>query len=354
MAECVVTHQMNLTISIKGASRRHPKLLTVKKYERLKFTNGAKTFENLILVTAVRTDHPCREFIDTMGIYDRDYYRKEPAGHPGNPMNSAKFWPVWQKIIALTAGVFVLQLLFPPLTQWLSLSDDALYRGQIWRLLSYAFVHGNDIFHILMNMLFLYFFGRRLESMYGGKEFGLFYAVAAVFSGLFIVLIDTLFHDSRSTIGASGAVLALVMIYTLHFPRERIYLFGIVPIEMRWLMGFMLIFDLFPVLKQLGGSVSHDGISHAGHLGGALFGYLYFKFHWRISRLADSLSSKGAFKFTKPGPKLKIYNGESSEELDAEVDRILQKINEKGEASLTSKERKTLKNASERYKNRNS
>lgn len=289
-----------------------------------------------------------------MGIYDRDYYRKEPADYSGRPMGGgARFWPIWQKIIALTAGVFVLQLLFPSLTQWLSLSDEALFRGQIWRLLSYAFVHGDDIFHILMNMLFLYFFGRRLESMYGGKEFALFYCVAAVFSGLFIILLDSLFHDSRSTIGASGAVLALVMVYTLHFPRERIYLFGIVPIEMRWLMGFILIFDLFPVLMQLGGTISHDGISHAGHLGGALFGYLYYKFRWRLSRMADSLSSMGSFKFPKRGPRLKIYTEESPEELEAEVDRILQKINAEGEASLTDKERKTLKNASERYKNRN-
>ncbi len=289
-----------------------------------------------------------------MGIHDRDYYRKEPSGFSGSPMKGAKFWPVWQKIIALTAGVFVLQLLFPPLTQWLSLSDEALFRGQIWRLLSYAFVHGNDIFHILFNMLFLYFFGRRLESMYGGKEFGLLYCVAAVFAGLFIILLDSYFQDTASTIGASGAVLALVMLYTLHFPHERIYLFGIVPIEMRWLMGFILIFDLFPILKQLGGNFTPDGISHAGHLGGALFGYLYYKYRWRLSPMMNWFTGKGSFRLPRRGPKLKIYRDESPEILEAEVDRILQKINEKGEASLTSKERKTLKNASERYKNRDS
>ncbi len=301
----------------------------------------------------VRHDAPC-EFINIMGIHDRDYYRKEPAGYSGNPMNNAKSWPVWQKIIALTAGVFVLQLLFQPVvTEWLGLYDGAILKGQIWRFLTYAFAHDiDDIFHILFNMLILYFFGRRLESMYGAKEFGLLYCAAAIFSGLFIILLDLYLGDRSFTIGASGAVLAVSMIYTLHFPREVIRIWGIIPIEMRWLMGFILIYNLYPLLNQLGGRGDSARISYAGHIGGALFGYLYYKFHWRISRLTDSFSRKGSFKFPRRGPKLKIYSGESSENLDAEVDRILQKINEKGEASLTNKERKTLKTASEQYKNR--
>ncbi len=294
------------------------------------------------------------QFENNMGIYDRDYYRKEPAGYSGNPMNSSKFWPVWQKIIALTAGVFVLQILFQPVvTFWLGLYDGALLKGQIWRFLTYAFAHDiDDIFHILFNMLILYFFGRRIESMYGAKEFGLFYCAAAIFSGLFIVLLDFYFADRSFTIGASGAVLAVSMIYTLHFPREIIRIWGIIPIETRWLMGLILIYNLFPLLHQFAGRDNSDGISYAGHLGGALFGFLYYKFHWRISRFTDSILSSNRFKFPSRGPKLKIYSEESSEELDSEVDRILKKINEQGEASLTSKERKTLKNASERYKNR--
>jgi len=294
------------------------------------------------------------EFDKVMGIYDRDYYRKEPAGYSGNPMNSAKSWPMWQKIIALTAGVFVLQLLFhPAMTGWLGLYDSAILKGQIWRLLTYAFAHSiKDIFHILFNMLILYFFGRRIESMYGAKEFGLLYCAAAIFSGLFIVLLDFYFGDHSFTIGASGAVLAVSMIYTLHFPREVIRIWGIIPIETRWLMGFILIYNLFPLLNQFGGRDNSNGISYAGHLGGALFGYLYYKFRWRISRLTDVFSRKSSFKMMGRGPKLKIYSEESPEELEAEVDRILQKINEKGEASLSSKERKTLKTASERYKKR--
>lgn len=291
-----------------------------------------------------------------MGIYDREYYRDESSGFSQKPIGSSmQSWPVWKKIIALTVGVFILQLLFSPVTNWLSLSYSSLMSGKIWTLLTYAFAHSSrDIFHILFNMLLLYFFGRRLESMYGSKEFGLLYCVSAIFAGFFIILLSFIFWDSTPTIGASGAVLALLIIYALHFPREKIYLFGIVPIEIRWVAGFIIIMDLFPVLKQFGGQDSSDGISHAGHLGGALFGYLYYKFRLRLSPLLSGFTSSSRFKMPGRGPSLKIYSEESSKELEAEVDRILQKINEQGESSLTNKERKVLKNASKHYKKRNS
>ena len=289
-----------------------------------------------------------------MGIHDREYYRDESSGFTSRPIGAGmQQWPVWKKIIAITVAVFVLQLLFPGLTDWLSLSINSLTSGKIWTLLTYAFAHSRgEIFHILFNMLLLYFFGGRLESMYGSKEFGLLYCASAMFSGLFIILLGAIFHDSIPTIGASGAVLALLIIYALHFPREKIFLFGIVPIEIRWVAGFIIIMDLLPVLSQLGGQASTDNISHAGHLGGALFGYLYFKYRIRLSPLVNSITSRGGFKMPGRGPNLKVYSEESSEKMDSEVDRILQKINAEGEASLTRKERKTLKDASKRYKNR--
>ncbi|MCA8985196.1 MAG: rhomboid family intramembrane serine protease [Planctomycetaceae bacterium] len=292
-----------------------------------------------------------------MGIENRDYYRDEErrarmqAGLP-----SVNSWPVWQRLVSITFLVFVMQLLFAGFTSWFSLSArDVFQHGQVWRLLTYAFLHApQDIFHILFNMLLLYFFGRRLESMYGSREFGLFYCVSAVFAGICFLGFDLYFHDLASAIGASGAVIAVTILYALHFPHERIYLWGLIAVEMRWLAAFILIIDLHPVLLQLGGGQSLDQVAHTAHLGGALFAWLYYT---RALRLSRWLTWPQEWRILRGGSRhtrLKVYRGDLDENLDGEVDRILAKIQEQGESSLSDAERRTLQKASERYKNRNS
>ncbi|MCG6156802.1 rhomboid family intramembrane serine protease [Rubinisphaera margarita] len=260
-------------------------------------------------------------------------------------------WPVWKKLILITVIAFVGQLFFPLVNIWFDLASEAVLQGQIWRLLTYAFLHDpGNLFHLLFNMLLIYFFGRRLESMYGSREFGLFYCAAAIFAGLCYVAWSMAMADLTPAVGASGAAVALVFLYALHFPREQVMLWGLIAVQMRWLAGFILLVDLLPVLSELGGRGSTDQIAHMAHLGGILFAFLYFKFRLRLAPLTTSFGSSGA----RRNPKLKIYRDEDPQVMEQEVDRILQKIAEKGEASLTSKERKTLTQASERYKNRKS
>lgn len=307
-----------------------------------------------------------------MGIENRDYVGDSYSEYGGGGSflrGQSGGGQIWKKIIIGTVIVFVLQIVTSQeafsVTEWLQLSPDkVVYKGQVWRLLTYAFCHSQyDILHLVFNMLFVWWFGKTIEQMYGSREFLVFYLTSAVVAGLAFVGIAFATGDPTPSVGASGAVMAFLMVYTMHFPRQKIYIWGIIPIELRWLMTFYVIFDLYPVLQTLTSGGGRDGIAHSAHLGGLLFGYLYYRNQWRISNWFSGL--KG-FKWEKKrrvpkGVRLhdpdrdKPVSRKSAKADDAweqDVDRILAKIHEQGEASLTGKERKILKKASDRYKNK--
>jgi membrane associated rhomboid family serine protease len=182
--------------------------------------------------------------------------------------------------------------LYPPerisiVQEWLELdTNKVVHRAEGWRLLTHAFCHARGgIFHILFNMLFLYWFGCTLEMMYGWREFLLFYLAAAVFAGLTYVGVELATGSRIPAIGASGAVMAVVMLYAMHFPREPIRIIWF-SVEMRWLVLFYLIWDLHPVLLALAGDRIFTGVASAAHLGGLAFGFVYAKFDWRLEPIA--------------------------------------------------------------------
>lgn len=250
--------------------------------------------------------------------------------------------------------------------EWCELDTKKVARqGQIWRVLTHAFCHDrHSFFHVLFNMLFLYWFGCTLESMYGSREFLLFYLAAAVIAGLAFVSLDLYTGSSIPGIGASGAVMAVTMLYAMHFPRETICIFWLIPIEMRWLMLLFIIWDLHPVLLALGGDQMFTGIAHAAHLGGLAFGFAYGKSPWRLENLggliaagsrrkpsAGARARKPAASMTDRPPLRLVAEPEPDPEME-QVDEILDKISRSGQDSLNDDERALLRRASERLKNR--
>ena len=241
---------------------------------------------------------------------------------------------------------------------WLELETPKVFYGQIWRLVTCAFCHNrDDVWHIVFNMALLWWWGKTLEGMYGSKEFLCFYLVAAVAASLAFMGLELVTGTQHSMLGASGAVFAVVMLYAVHFPRDRIYIFFILPIEVRWLVFLYAIFDLHPVLKQLSGDGSIDGVAHAAHVGGLAFGFLYWKFQWHVSSCLTGLD-RLRFWFKRrvgAGRQLKVVRADDDDlpaDLDAQVDELLAKIHEHGESSLTEDERRVLKVASERLRSR--
>jgi membrane associated rhomboid family serine protease len=232
--------------------------------------------------------------------------------------------------------------------EWLELDTKKIvHQGQVWRLLTSAFCHDRySLFHLFFNMLCLYWFGSTLETMYGSREFLLFYLTAAVVSGLAYVGLDLQTGSSVPAIGASGAVMAVMMLYTMHFPEQEIRVCWLFPLQMRWVMAFYLIYDLHPILLAMAGDRIFTGIGHAAHLGGLAFGFLYARHSWRLGSL---LSWTPSLKWTRR-PRLRLVT--PTEPKRPRLDELLQKISESGQASLAEEERMILKNASEELKSR--
>lgn len=238
--------------------------------------------------------------------------------------------------------------------EWLDLKPSLVIRGQVWRLLTHSFCHDRSgVIHILFNMLALYWFGVTLEAMYGGREFLLFYLAAAVFSGITTVALDLYIGSDIPAVGASGSVMRVLMLYAIHYPRAiiRVFFFSI---EMRWLVGLYLLFDLYPVLLSLAGDQMYSGIAHAGHLGGLGFAFLYWRLGLNLEKSWERITKGRRQARRLWGTYPKIARLPPEQEQQDHVDEVLKKLHESGVDSLTPAERRTLEEASERLRQRRS
>lgn len=242
-------------------------------------------------------------------------------------------------------------------------ADYVVFRGQVWRLLTYAFLHSTSgPMHLLFNMLVLWSLGRAVEELLGGKEFLWFYLVSAVFAAICYVLFafGMALAGARGIaymLGASGAVRACLVLYALHYPNRKISLFGVFELEARVLVAGLLILDALPLASRIAGFGSSN-VAHTTHLGGALFAWIYFKRQMRLSSITQGFNfgamkrkvkaKRSDLKIYAPAPEPRRKDAVAAETVDA----ILAKISEHGEESLTKSERETLKKASKQYRDR--
>lgn len=226
------------------------------------------------------------------------------------------------------------------LAETLSLTPDVVQKPWLgWKLLTHGFAHAGldsnkTFFHVGMNMLVLFFLGRPIEQKYGRNEFLRIYLLAIVISGMGWVAAQWLTGNlNSSAVGASGAVSAIVALFVFNFPKEKIYLWGVVGMP-AWVVGVLVVgSDLLSSLNPA------SRIAWEAHLVGFAFGTAYFYMKWSFSWLDFGKAGK----VLKSKPKLRIHDpGASEESLKLEADKILGKIAEHGEESLTPKERRTL------------
>ena len=245
--------------------------------------------------------------------------------------------------------------------EWLELSPDkTVYEGQLWRLLTGAFCHDRyGIWHIVFNMLMLYWFGSRLERMYGSREFLLFYLTAAVCSSLAYVGLALYTGSNTPAIGASGAVMGVMMLYVIFYPHETFLLFWVMPVPLWVLLSVYVLYDLHPVLLQLAGDPVFTGVAHAGHLGGLAFGFVYWRFGLRLEPVLDRIRPTRRRRTTYREPAVLAYptgdpvaDGDESDELADRLDAVLRKISEQGSDGLTEAERSILIQASAKFRNK--
>lgn len=266
-----------------------------------------------------------------------NYYYEQPQYNFG--LNRHFTQAVKYLIIANGIIFFLQMLLGDSLIIRFGLLPRLIYtKFYIWQLVSYMFLHG-DFIHILLNMFILWMFGCEIERNLGYKNFLIYYFTCGIGAGIFHVLIFP--NSITPVIGASGAIYGLLAAFAMMFPDRPIMLFPffITLKAKNWVLIFVGISLLFGLVGLTG---RQDGIAHFVHLGGALIGFLFLKYGWRLDKIGNYFKKKTDEKklisLAKKRRKL--------QELRNEVDSILDKINEHGYENLTEKEKKKLKEAS--------
>src|SRR2546427_5236933 len=184
--------------------------------------------------------------------------------------------------------MFFLEQANPGLVQSLELVP-AFIPTHPWTIVTYMFLHAGPT-HLLFNMLGLYFFGPRLELVIGGNRFLALYFTSGIAGALL-----SLFTPTVGIVGASGAIFGVFYGYAHFWPRDRILVWGIVPVEAR------LFVILMTALSLSGGlGIGQSGIAHFAHLGGFVGGFLYFK--WQERHVGAARVRRQAEPAPGPGP----------------------------------------------------
>ncbi len=247
--------------------------------------------------------------------------------------------PWVKRLLIANVVVFLITQADPQLVRELWLYPPFALRRP-WTLVTYMFLHAG-IGHIFFNMLGLYFFGPRLEDRLGSKSFLWLYFL----SGIGGAVASFIFARQYPVVGASAAVFGVLMGFALYWPRERIYLWMILPIE-AWLLAVLLV----AASLYMGVSGTSSGTAHFAHLGGIAFGFGYLKLlEWRRGASRRAFQKQMAPQSSVGVPDrvaLARWKGISTDGLHEinreEVVRLLAKAEDTGSRSLTQAEREFL------------
>lgn len=265
----------------------------------------------------------------------------------------------------------------------------------LFQFVTYQFLHGS-LTHLFFNMFALWMFGCVIEREWGARKFLFFYITCGIFAGvcqelvqfvdyyLFVAgrvpgasVVDVFkslsdnaaFLNHSLTIGASGAVYAILLAFGMTFPNERIFIFPLpIPVKAKWFITFYVVVELLSVWSSY-----HDGVAHIAHLGGMLSGFLlirywrehpdnYFNqngtrqfFDWwskdnmRKSTWRNNFTTTSGFsgqtRTDGTSNNDMEYNARKKERQE-EIDRILDKIRISGYDSLSKDEKRRLFEAS--------
>lgn len=217
---------------------------------------------------------------------------------------------------------------------------------QPWRLFTYMFLHAGP-WHIVFNMLWLWWMGRAVEETLGPRSFTVIYLGSGV-GGALLDVFFAQFLGINYVIGASGAVFGIMVAFAVLYPTMPIHLFLLPPIEARYVVAGLIALNIL----ALGGN---SNVAHIVHLGGAGIGYALMKARqggFDLSGIIRPLENiwyelKGTYKKRESRPKNKnmysVSDVEIVEEVEqTELDEILEKISERGYDALTKEEKRKL------------
>lgn len=193
--------------------------------------------------------------------------------------------PVSLAILVTCLVVWFIQAATPAADIWrhLALSTPGLFAGKLWQLVTYQALHdAGGLTHILFNMLGLLFFGPALERRWGSAAFLRYFLACGIGGGILFIAVAAALGDSAPVVGASGAILGLLVAWALIWPTRQILLALVIPIEIRHAVLILVLIDL--MLAWLG-SMGGNATGAVAHLGGALTGWAYIVHAGKLRRL---------------------------------------------------------------------
>jgi membrane associated rhomboid family serine protease len=245
------------------------------------------------------------------------------------------------RLLVANVVVFILQpFLMGPILNMLVLIP-ALVPYRPWTVITYQFLHAGFL-HLLFNMIALFFFGPRLESRLGGKHFLAMYLLSGIAGATLSV-----FTPTAMIVGASGAVFGVLLGFARYWPRERIYIWGVLPVEARVLVIFLAALSLY------GGISGGGNIAHFAHLGGFVGGWVYLKL---LERNSEAAKFKRRIEAAQVPSRPQGRDVERWRKVDRarlhplnreEFDRILSKAEQTGIQSVTLQERAFMERVSQ-------
>lgn len=266
---------------------------------------------------------------------------------------------ITQKLIFWNVGIaipfFILSAFAPSVFQnvidWLSLSS-AVSKAIVkpWTFVTYAFLHA-DFWHLLFNMIVLNFSSRLFLTYFTQKQFFGLYVLGAVFAGSVFVLADLFLHSNTILVGASGAIMAVLIAAATYSPLSEIRLLLIGNVKLWHIALVLLVLDLIQIpMSNTGG--------HLAHIGGSLFGFLYIKLLQSGTDLSKIVSNVidyfvSLFSPRKATPFKKVHRNTNQQTqtkppkpqkdiTQQQIDEILDKISKSGYDSLTKEEKEFL------------
>ena len=188
--------------------------------------------------------------------------------------------PIVKNLIIVNILIYIATALIPSFESLMAQYCQLYWFGSpwfhSWQFITYMFLHGG-FSHLFFNMFALWMFGRTLEDRLGPQRFMIYYIVCGVGAALIQMLVAWLTKDFGITlIGASGAVMGLLLAFGVMYPNSQIFVFPLpFPIKAKWfVMGYAAI-------ELLSGATGYDlGVAHFAHVGGMLWGWLLL-IYWK-------------------------------------------------------------------------
>lgn len=258
-----------------------------------------------------------------------------------------------EQLILLNVVLFVIvylltkfgQFSYFQINEWIGLPQNLKqFIQRPWTIITYAFFHAS-FQHLFWNMIFLFFTGRIFFNLFNKKQFFRVYLFGIIGGGISFLSIKPIvpsFYDGSILLGASGAIMSLLLFVCALVPNYTLHLLVSVRVKL-WVVAVLLIlFDLVQISSNPGGKIVHLGGAAIGYF----IGFLAQQPRYKKRKHKDNLTKNNSAKNTPKPPISKTGLSEEQKIKQHKINIILEKISASGYASLTNEEKKFLFDAS--------